>query len=182
MTIRPTHHDGTPLTIREQLERSAGRKAKRAEKGLALGLRKPRPQRVQPIAALSARGAVKKDIVRLLGLLSRAKYGPGCRYGALCPRFKKVGAHPGDTACHVVPQMRGDAARFVPENVVWGCRDANRGEQMNRSLYRDIHIAMFGAAYVERIEVIARGTADYSDADLREFRATLRKQLTGTRP
>lgn len=71
---------------------------------------------------------------------------------------------------HIIPQQRGDAARFIPENVVWACAAANYGEVMNRSLYREKHIAIFGRDRVERIEKTAKGTMRYSDADLLEIR------------
>lgn len=178
MTYIPRGTDGKPMTVAAYYARYDARRAKREEKGLALGLRKPRPQKVKPIAQLSTRGALKKDIVRILGLLSMKQHGKFCRYGRLCPRFRKVGVHAGDTSCHVVPQMRGDAARFVPENVIWGCRDANDGERLNRSLYRDHHMTLLGKDYVERLEAIARTKKKYSTADLLDLRVQLRKNLT----
>lgn len=175
--IIPRHQDGTPLTIREQLDRAKGRKEGRVAKGVALGLRK-RPQRTRPIKSLSKRGEIKKAIVRTLGLISAKKHGPYCRYGPYCPRTKKIGMHKGDTACHVIPQMRGDAARFIPENVIWGCRDSNYGEKMNRSLYREIHIKILGRYYVESIEAAAGGIRQYPTHELLELLDEKRKELT----
>lgn len=137
---------------------------------------KPRRQ-IKHIAQLSSRGALKKAIVRLLGLLDRKINGPLCRYGALCPAYKKIGVHNGDTACHLSPQQRGEAARLLPENVVWGCSDANFGEVNNRDLYRQHHVVLFGRERVERIEAIARTTRQYSTAELREIRASVKAQL-----
>lgn len=155
------------------------KKDKRTAKGIELGLRKPRPQKTSRIATLSSRGAIKTAIVRLLGLLDMKKNGKWCRYESYCPAFRRTGAHAGDTATHLCPQMRGDAARFMPENVVWGCAAANYGEVMNRSLYRDIHIKLFGKDRIEAIEAVARTTRKYTTADLIELRNNLRKQVSG---
>ena len=179
--IHPKNPDGSPMTIREQLARAAGRKAKRTAKGLDLGLRKPR-KAAKSIARLSGRKSIKDAIVRLLGLLDMKRNGKWCRYASYCPAFRRLGPHAGDTACHVVPQMRGDSSRFFPANVIWGCRAANYGEVMNRSLYRDIHVQLFGREYVERIEELARKTRKYTTAELVDLRNDLRKQISTASP
>lgn len=114
------------------------------------------------------RGALKSQIVRLLGLIDRKINGPICR-------FHKD--HQGDTSCHIVPQSRGDAARFEPDNVYWGCRAANYGEFRHRSLYRQYHIDIFGKETVERLEEIAKGFKQYSHKELMVLRDKLKLNL-----
>lgn len=92
---------------------AAARKQKRDEKRTLLpwGVKPTKIRKALKrtrISQVSDKGAIKAEIVRLLGLLDMKKNGKLCR-------FHKD--HPGDTACHIVPQQRGDAARFDPENV-----------------------------------------------------------------
>ena len=140
-------------------ERKAKRRAKRVE---------------LKIGDLASKGDMKKKIVRVLGLLDRKTNGNGCRI--------HPGEHAGTLAYHLIPQQRGDAARFLPENVVWACRGANFGELKNRSLYREKHCAIFGRAAIERIESIAMGTAHFSSADLRAMFEVVRFELEAARP
>ena len=140
-------------------ERKAKRRAKRVE---------------LKIGDLATKGDMKKKIVRALGLLDRKTNGNACRiHGSPCV---------GNTAYHLCPQGRGDAARFLPENVVWACKAANYGEFRNRSLYREKHCAIFGRASIERIESIATGTAHFSSADLRAMFEVVRFELEAARP
>ena len=91
----------------------------------------------------TSRTDIKVKIVRALGLLDRKLHGGACRiHGAPCV---------GTLAYHILPQMLGDAFRFIRLNVVWACAKANRGEQMNRSLYAEKHLAIFGAARIQAI-------------------------------
>lgn len=133
-----------------------------------------RPKPLKPVRRLIKRGALKTAIVRLLGLLDRKKNGNQCRLGAECPEKTQ---HFGTLAYHIVPAQRGDSARFIPENVVWACRQSNYGEVMNRSLYRDKHIAIFGKDRIERIEAIARTFRKYQMVELLELRDKLRSEV-----
>ena len=91
----------------------------------------------------TSRTDIKVKIVRALGLLDRKNNGNACRiHGAPCV---------GSVAYHILAQMLGDAYRFIPENVVWACSRANRGEQMNRQLYAEKHRVIFGDAYIQAI-------------------------------
>lgn len=93
------------------------------------------------------------SILRLDGLWGLAiklrdkKVSPLCRICAI--RYA-------DTAYHIVPKQRGNAIRWLLENGTFSCTPCNFGEQMNRSLYRDKHIVIFGKDRVEAIELIAR--------------------------
>ncbi len=114
-------------------------------------------------------GNLKKQLVRMLGLLDRKLRGPFCRiHGEPCL---------GTIAYHLVPQQRGDATRLLPENVVWACQGANYGEFRNRSLYRQKHVDLFGAELIERLEEIAGEFKKYSRAELFELREKLKAQL-----
>lgn len=137
--------------------------------------------KISGVKTIADRTDIKKQIVHELGLLDRKINGPYCRLGVACPAHVWTGHHPGEVAYHIIPQMRGDAARFIPENVVWACAAANRGEQMNRSLYEDKHVTVFGRDRIERIKAIARTTADFSTAELIEKLADIRRQIGGLR-
>lgn len=138
------------------------RKAKRAEKRKELKIGDSTPK-----------GVMKSRIVRILGLLDAKINGKACRiHGAPCA---------GEVAYHLIPQQRGDAARFIRENVVWACRRANFGERMNRSLYRERHIQIFGRELIERLEEKAKEIVQISRAELREIFDRLKEEL-GTAP
>lgn len=141
---------------------------------------KGKRQATLPMKRLIKRGPIKAEIVHLLGLLDRKNSGPFCRLDVFCPTWP-AGKHHGEVAYHIVPQQRGDAARFIPENVVWACAAGNFGEKMNRSLFRDKHIGRWGKDLVERLEAIARTTRKYSMADLLELREDLRKKLSSAK-
>ncbi len=148
---------------------SAAKKAQREEKRASLPWGR-RPQVDGTIKKVIDRTALKEAIVHLLGLLDAKLNGSECRIH---------GGHKGEVAYHLIPQKRGDAARFVPENVVWACHDANFGEKNNRDLYRHKHIQIFGKARVERIEAISRGIRKYSNEELLELRDQIKAQIEG---
>jgi 5-methylcytosine-specific restriction endonuclease McrA len=119
------------------------------------------------------RTAIKEQIVRLLGLLDRRINGNNCRiHGEPCV---------GEVAYHIVPQKRGDAARFIPENVVWACSRANYGENMNRDLYRHKHVLLFGKVRVELLETISRTKKKFSTAELVELRDQIKADVESAR-
>ncbi|MDE2020323.1 MAG: hypothetical protein KGJ13_08315 [Patescibacteria group bacterium] len=130
------------------------------------------PQRTIPIRKVSNRQELKRRIVRNLGLLDAAKNGRDCRI-----KKAKHCLGVGSIAYHIIPQMRGDATRFVRENVVWACVACNRGEQMNRSLYRQYHVDIFGKERVENLESIARGEAHFSIAALQTILENTRAEV-----
>lgn len=127
--------------------KAAERKTKRIAKAKMIGTWSP------------PRKDVKDAIVTELGRRDMLINGTTCRIH---------GHHRGELAYHLTPQSRGDAARFIPENVVWACAAANDGERWHRTLYREKHIAIFGIERVERIEAISRTHVHFSDADLME--------------
>ena len=171
----------SPAEFREHLRKpaakTASRKAKRALKQAVLFPVKRRKPKMRLIGDLIRKGPLKTQIVRLLGLLDRKLNGPGCRLGILCPAYARIGPHNGDRAYHIEPQQRGDAARFVPENVIWTCNAANYGEFRNRNAYGEKHIALFGEERIARIKAIAKTTRQYPRAELLQMRRDLRRRI-----
>jgi hypothetical protein len=157
---------------------AADRKARRTEKGMALGLRKPRPQKTFPISRLSTKGAIKEKIVRILGLLDRKYNGPLCRYGLHCPAYKRLGVHNGDSACHLEPAKRGDAVRLNRKAVVWACHSVNFWEKEHRGTTVDrVHNEAFGIERMTEVRALERMEAHFSESDLRSMLQDLRKEL-----
>jgi hypothetical protein len=130
------------------------------------------------IGDLCNRTTMKEKIVRALGLLDRKINGDDCRLGRRCPAYRQYGPHPGTLGYHLIPQKRGDASRFYPPNVVWACSRANFGEMHNRDLYAEYHVEIFGQKRIDEIKAIARTTADYSNADLRELFEEVKLKLS----
>ncbi len=86
--IRPTHPDGTPLTIREQLERRGLKKAKRAEKAAVLW-----PAKVKKIPKAVKIKGIKKRVLGPGGLWSlsvRKRDGYRC---VMCGKTETLQAH-----------------------------------------------------------------------------------------
>jgi hypothetical protein len=166
------------MLLKDYMDRKRTKKAKR--KANVRFLRSV-DQKEKPVALLYDRTELKEAIVTLLGLLDKRINGPYCRLDKDCPAYPKFGVHYGACAYHLVEQQRGDSARFLPENVVWACSDANYGEMRNRSLYRDKHDAIFGRERMERIRAISRTKSDFSRADLLEIRNAVKAGiLSGT--
>lgn len=154
----------------ELRKEATARKAKRAEKAKVLWRGKPKNQRVRSFRPIgqSRRGAIKADIVRLLGEIDRELNGNECRIHQ---------GHKGDCAYHLVPQCKGDAARFLSENVVWACSGANDWEHSHRAEAREMHVRRFGLERIKRIEETARGIVHYTTTFLTERRDHLRAAI-----
>lgn len=105
--------------------------------------------------------SLKAKLTELWGVYvkmrDKTKHGPLCR---IC------GRRPGAVAYHLVPKQRGNAVRWLLENGVLACSPCNYAEHMNRSLYRDKHVALFGKEFIESIEIKARTVVKYSAPDL----------------
>lgn len=169
--IRPTHPDGTPLTIREQLERAAGKKSKRAAKALTLwppavqnGPRRPR-------RVLTPRQRLRTRLDGLWSLVVRKR--DTRMTGGLC---RICGVRQIEVGYHLLPRQH-DSTRWNLENGVGACCACNRGEQMNRLTYREKHIVLFGAAKMAYLEREARTIAKFSMADLERIYEDLKKEL-----
>ena len=146
------------------------RKAKRKVKALEIA-----KQKCLPIRRAVSRSTLKKQIIRLLGLLAAKKNGKQCQMGAECPN---KAPHLGTLSYHIVPAQRGDFIRFFPANVIWACVAANYGEVRNRSLYQDVkHVNVFGREFIETLKLLARNVVHYSTAELWEMRERLKKEL-----
>ena len=163
--------------VRKTIAQAAERKGKRALRQAVLFPVKRKKPKMRLLGDLIRKGPLKEQIVRMLGLLDRKLNGPRCRLGILCPAYARIGPHNGDRAYHIEPQQRGDAARFVPENVIWTCNAANYGEYRNRNAYSEKHIALFGEERIARIKAIAKTTRQYPKWELLELRRSLRLKL-----
>lgn len=98
-------------------------------------------------------------------LRDRRAHGPLCRLG--CGRIAVLGYH-------LVPKQRGDSIRWLLENGVAACSNCNGAELLNRSLYREKHVQIFGRDLIERLEEIAREKVQFKMPDLVALRETLR--------
>ena len=131
--IRPTHPDGTPLTIREQLERAAGKKSKRAEKAAALWPKKAKRPKSKSIAQLEA---VLWDqfsfFIRLRD--KRANHG-------LCFYCEK---RPIECAMHRVRRGKR-SVKYDERNVHGGCHSCNFEDKYNPQKFDAIFIRKLGA-------------------------------------
>lgn len=176
--IRPTHPDGTPLTIREQLERAGLKKAKRAAKALYLwpkrGMDATPGVRKSPRTP-TARQRLRARLDALWSLVVRKR--DAMRTGGLC---RICGVRQIEVGYHLIPRG-SDATRWDLENGIGACHNCNRGEQLNRLKYRQKHVELFGAALIEKLEAKARTLAKYSMADLEEILRALTYQLTRLR-
>lgn len=163
------YHRVSREQMRAILKRQADRKAKREEKRALLW----------PARELKRKMRTLRQIVRAVldTLWSQIILARARRKSAVCAI---CGERPIEVAYHIVPKQRGDSVRWDLENGCGACSRCNRGEQLNRSLYRDKHLVIFGRELIERIEGQARIKADYSTAELqekaREFRLILARE------
>lgn len=123
------------------------------------------------------RGALKSQIVRLLGLLDAKKNGKACRIAEECPKFREVGPHEGDCAYHVWPAGSGDFVRLSSLAVVWACSSANYGEFRHRLLYRDKHEKIFGKERMELLRTMSYQIVKYPMSELLAMRENLQAEL-----
>jgi hypothetical protein len=120
-----------------------------------------------------SKASIKKLIVSNLGILSMIENGKQCA-------IKKAQncAGIGQVAYHLVPQSRGDATRFLRENVVWACAACNNGERWNRTLYRIHHVEIFGRKRIENLELLSVGPSPhYTMANLKQMLKDVREEI-----
>lgn len=166
-----------PETYAEALQKKAdakARKVKRATKRQQL--MKARPIQAMRKTIESTLDALWSQIIRLR---DKILYGPLCR----C-----CGKNAGTVACHIVPKQRGKAIRWRLDNGYLGCSGCNWGEMINRSLWRDKHVAMFGRDKIEELEEASRKKAKFWISQLVDMqkiftaeRDRLIAQTTGTK-
>jgi 5-methylcytosine-specific restriction endonuclease McrA len=175
MTIRPTHPDGRPLTVKEYYARAGARKTQRAAKAAWLW---PKRAAEAPPAAVRPRRRPPTDRQRLRGRLDALwALVVKKRDRRLWPNCRICGGRPIEVAYHIVP--RGDdATRWALDNGVGACAPCNRGEQLNRSRYRAKHVRLFGEAKMRDLEARARQTVKYSQADLQQMHDDLKALLS----
>lgn len=124
----------------------------------------------------ASRSRVRAALWEVFSLFVRTRdkrhFGGRCRIGEACHGLGTV-----EVAYHIVPQQRGDATRYDEDNVVGACRRCNRGEQLNRSKYREVHVRVFGRELVGQLEDKARRVVKLSTAELAELADKYRKKL-----
>lgn len=143
MTIRPTHPDGTPLTIREQLARAEGRQIRRAEKAATLWPKKIKRKKLPSVSRLEA---VLWDqfsfYIRLRD--KRANFGR-CFY---------CDAREIQCAMHRVKRGKR-AVKYDEQNVHGGCNSCNFEDNHNPQKFDAIFIRKLGAPLF--LDLVARG-------------------------
>ena len=141
--IRPTHPDGTPLTIREQLERAAGKKARRAEKAAVLWPPKVKRKKLPSVSRLEA---VLWDQFSFYIRLRDKRANAGlCFY---CER------RPIECAMHRVKRgKRG--VKYDERNVHGGCHSCNFEDNHNPQKFDAIFIRKLGTPLF--LDLVARG-------------------------
>lgn len=161
----------TPRVTREEfaaLRRKADeRKKKRKEKRAQLWPSRPRAKKGP---------SLRQRLVKILDnlwsvavrLRGKALYGPMCQ---ICAE------RPAEVGYHLVPKQRGYAIRWLLEAGIAACSPCNLGEMMNRSLYREKHIKIFGLELIEGLEAIAAKKVHFSIPDLRDTATSLRLKI-----
>lgn len=97
-------------------------------------------------------------------------------------RDKKLGdwcricrKRPIECAYHLVPKQRGLSIYYNLDNLVGACAACNFGEHLNRSLYRDKHIVLFGKERIERLEAEAAVKIKLTRDQLQDMIENVRK-------
>lgn len=121
------------LNKQAKIERARIRKEKRKENVKFILKISGRPK-LPSIKALADR------LWDLLTIYVRRRDGPMCR---IC------GRNPGYALFHLIPQNEGNAVRYDPDNVVWGCSACNCGEVNYRARYARKFEQMFGRDYMD---------------------------------
>ncbi len=141
--IRPTHPDGTPLTIREQLERAGVKKAKRAAKAVGLWPKKVKRKKLPSVSRLEAiQWSEFSFYIRTRD--KRANAGL-CFY---CERL------PIECAMHRIKRGKR-AVKYDENNVHGGCNSCNFEDQHNPQKFDAIFIRKLGAPLF--LDLVARG-------------------------
>ena len=86
--------------------------------------------------------SLRKKLWDTLTRYVRRRDGPLCRICKL---------EPGYALFHLVPQNEGNAVRYDPLNVVWGCRSCNCAEVNHRARYARKFEEMFGKEYMDAL-------------------------------
>lgn len=117
------------LVSKEEIARkrqaAAERKAKRTEKGKALGLR--RSKRRKPSARTIAFLRLKNLCKEFVLLRANKRTGGYCEVGLLCG-----GAEPATLAYHVFPAANGNAIKYDVGNLLGACARDNGAEYFDR--------------------------------------------------
>ncbi len=154
--IRPTHPDGTPLTIREQLERRAGKKAKRAEKAATLW-----PKKVKRPKSLST---AKLEEIYWDAFSFYIRLRDKRANGGLCFYCEK---RPIQAAMHRIKRGKR-ATKYDERNVDGGCHWCNDKDRFWPQEFDAIFIRKKGAEVFLELDVLSRKECHRSRADIIE--------------
>lgn len=151
----------------KKIEEAKVRKEKRKEKRKTIFSGKPLNQK---------RSQLREKIDKLWSMYVRIRdcrlFGPFCR---ICK--KAVGQWKEGVGYHIIPKQRGTSIRWDLDNGVLACTSCNFGEMMNRSLYRDKHVAIFGKDFIEKMEEKSRTKVKYSASELEEIRKEIELRI-----
>ena len=156
------------MKYRSFAERLA-RKEKRKEKALQIFGQK----RVKKRRTKSERKRLVDEADKLFSLYIRLR--DKRKNAGRCLICRK---NPIEVCYHLIPRGRY-ITRWDPSAAVGGCPPCNFGEKMNRLLYRQKHIDIFGKDFYEALEEKSRQLAKFSVDDLRNMVAEIRVKLEG---
>ena len=162
------------MTIKQYMAKAAGRKAKREQKRLELGLpaRGDRPKK-------APRRSERKTLVGQLDALfseyirTKAKRS----FGGECPFSHKDGRrHPVQHCFHFITRAKY-SVRWDPRNAIGSCAGCNLENEYNPHRFIDWFIKAFGQ---QKFSVLVRDSnrlARFSNEDLRQIRPTSWRSL-----
>lgn len=146
------------------------RKEKRETKAAVLW-----PKKAKRVKTVSQWKRLRDECDNLLSLLVRME--GRNKWAGMCVICRE---RPATVAYHIMSRSFF-ATRFDMANVVPSCSECNWAEKNNRQRFRDRHMEIFGASYIEALEAKARQKVKYSVPDLRELRDRLKSSLSAGR-
>ncbi len=152
--IRPTHPDGTPLTIREQLERRAGKKAKRAEKAAVLWPAKVKRKKLPSISKLES---IYWDVFSFFIRMRDKRANAG-----LCFYCEK---RPIECAMHRIKRGKR-ATKYDERNVDGGCHWCNDKDRFWPQEFDAIFIRKKGAPLFLELDTLSRQECKRTRVDI----------------
>jgi hypothetical protein len=169
--ICPTHPDGTPLTIREQLERAGVKKAKRSAKAATLWPKKVKRPKSKTTAQLEAiYWNVFSFFIRLRDKLANS---------GLCFYCEK---NPIECAMHRIKRGKR-ATKYDERNVDGGCHTCNQKDRFWPQELDAIFIRKKGYEVFLQLDVLSREECKRSRVDILErteyYRERTRLLLVG---
>lgn len=167
--IRPTHPDGTPLTIREQLERRGVRKAKRAEKGAVLWREKVKKAKTVSTARLEA---IFWDV---FSFFIRTRDKRAATVAGRAPTCFYCEKRPIECAMHRIKRGKR-ATKYDERNVDGGCHWCNDKDRFWPQEFDAIFIRKKGSEIFLELDVLSRQECKRSRVEIIEKTAYYREK------